>query len=216
MNISNLPPEILQYIFWLGTQGRTSEESTEFVMCVTHVSTAWRIIALQHSILFTSIDVMWEPAHRHEWLARSGSQCVNLYLHQSHVIPERWDWSELVAESYRWRSVDIHMADEPRLVEAVGMIMALNDLHNLESLAIGDGNDPPAQFDLLQSTPNLPALRSLTVEYFQLDHIERIGQGLTDLRITGMEYTASEWISIFQACKGRANVLTISLSFTSC
>lgn len=200
VTITSLPPEILSVVFLMGAHdGSSPEESTKLALRISHVCREFRAISLGLSSLWTCIDLMWEPDRRQEWLARSGAKPLHIYLHQSHVVPEHWDWSALVHESARWASADIHMADEARLVEVIDVIMSLENLFILESLSLGNGNDPPTRFDLGEVMPNLPALRSLTTEYLQLDHVERIAGRLTSLSVTGVEYTASEWIPMLQA-----------------
>lgn len=199
-----LPMDVLCAVFLLGANATdlSKEELTTMVLHISHVCQDWRNTSLSLSALWTRIDMMWEPARREAWLARSGlNRPLHLYLHQSHVVPEHWDISALINESARWASVDVNMADEERLLEVIGLIMSLKTLVNLESLSLGDGHDPPTRFDLGDATPYLPALKSLAIVYLQLDHVEKIAEHLTDLTITGMEYAASEWIPMLEASR---------------
>lgn len=200
--IAFLPPEVLRTVFWLGADVNADgdsmlDRSSQFVLQITQVSHSWREIAQGQSGLFTWIDLMWDPDRRSHWLALSGVQPLNIYLHQTHPIPNHWDWSALAHESFRWHSVDVHISEEPRLLEMIHFVMS-HELPNLVSLTLADGGEPVTQYDFLDTSPNLPALQSLTIEYLQMNDIAWIGASLTRLTVTGAEFSATEWVTILR------------------
>ncbi|KAF9511916.1 hypothetical protein BS47DRAFT_1363457 [Hydnum rufescens UP504] len=209
--ISFLPNEILGHIFTCDPP--VGRELTEFTESITRVCQHWRAVAIQHSSLWTAIDLRWHAFRQATWASRAGDRLLSAIL-EFPALPgmldhETWDGFNVMANHPYWRrwcSLDLYLTEETQAYVILDWLSNMSEacgttgLPNLTSLNLIKQGNPDAERGLF------PNLRSLTTYHVYFKRILDFMPALVTLKTNTVGAHSSDtgavtrWLQIFRTC----------------
>ncbi|KAK0188160.1 hypothetical protein F5146DRAFT_1141609 [Armillaria mellea] len=194
--IFRLPAEILAHIFTLG-----SRTDTMFPVVVSHVCSAWRLIALRTPRMWRRIDIDFRETMWREWMRRARACSLDvtvrlvpatgsMYMDSDSV---QWRMYLVLPFVHRWRTLEMFFdhyspflwnAALSECCSARGVqAMSLEELTLVYPM-----NDDTKEFTLFSGVA--PRLRRLTVDGIRLTWLPSLFQNLTSLHYTHHGFTS--------------------------
>ncbi|KAG7088242.1 hypothetical protein E1B28_012256 [Marasmius oreades] len=206
--IAILPPELLAYIFVLG-----SYADTHFPVTVSHVCRFWRELSLRTPILWSTIHFATRTSALRERMLRSKACSLDIGIQE---LPRRpFNFYEIqrymcfaTSHIHRWRSLNIMVLNYVPYLWNAALSECCSSHHSqaptMEELSlVYRRNDDTKEFCLFSGYA--PRLQRLTIDGIRLTWLPSLFRNLTYL-----DYTHHSFSTGSQAVNEVMNVLSVS------